>query len=184
MSLSRLSARFGSPPAAIASKQGGKHGLEGLTCRRRAERARFARPPICNVALRGFDVRQAELPELDSQDSRIIGQARTGLRRETVKNRPDAFHARPQQVEQGVAAGKPMQLRDIVERLGTGRQEVGLRIVDHLHAMLDGPKQSISSSEIFSAIPRPAGPLATSAPIASSVAGARTDRSRPPWIIC
>jgi hypothetical protein len=49
------------------------------------------------VALRGFDVLQAELPELDSQDLRIIGQARTGLRRETIKNRPDTFHARPQQ---------------------------------------------------------------------------------------
>src|SRR5215211_3116091 len=45
-----------------------------------------------------------------------------------------------------------MELRNAVERIAIERQQMGLRVIDHLHAMLDGAEQNVGvrqSGSIF-----------------------------------
>ena len=87
------------------------------------------------------------------------------------------------QFEQVGAGREAVQMRDIVERIGIARKEVGLRILYHLHPVFDRPQHPVSVGEIIGS-GRSSRPAASNAAVASSVAGRRTDGSRPPWIIC
>ena len=55
----------------------------------------------------------------------------------------------PQFPDQRLAAVRSVQGGDIVQFSRTAGQQVGLRIIDHLHAMLDGPQQAISVAELY-----------------------------------
>ena len=78
---------------------------------------------------------------------------------------------RLQQGDQLVAVGEAVKPRDVVERVPVERQQMGLRVVDHLHAMLDRPQQACRLRQ-GCRDPRPVDPAgARSAASASSVAG-------------
>ena len=52
--------------------------------------------------------------------------------------------------------GKSVQLRDIVERGCARGKQMRLRVVDHLHAMLDRPQQPVGLGQLARPSPRPA----------------------------
>ena len=82
------------------------------------------------------------------EDVGVVRQLRCRLGSEAIEDHAGPFDVRPQQAEQGIATVQPMQLRDIVERAGLGRQHVRLRIVNHLHAMLDCPQKPVGIAEL------------------------------------
>ena len=134
-------------PGGNRPEQRRKHGLERLLRRRRAKRASPARTPVGDMAGRRACIREAELRKLRAQEVGIAGKLPSLVRFEAVEDRPGSFDVRGKLADQFRARRHAMELREIVQRLLVRRKKVSLRIVDHLHAVLDRPQQAIGIRE-------------------------------------
>ena len=113
--------------------------------------------------------------ELRLQDVGVVRQTLRSSGARLSKIAPDRSTCGRRPVEQFFAARQPVQLCDIVERVRARRKQVRLRVLDHLHAMLDRPQQAVGVGEIAAHASRRAVRPRCSASIASSVAR-RPDR--------
>ena len=164
--------------------QARKHRFERLLRRRRAERARLARAPVGDVPGGRVGVGEAQLPQLALRMSGSLDNCPRSPGARLSKISPAASTWGRSKSSRRRSVFKPVQPRDIVERGRIARKQMRLRILDHLNAVLDRAQQPIGFGERRSPFPPQAGPAASSAWIASRVAGTRTEGSRPPWIIC
>ena len=185
MSLRRLSAWSGSAPAAIARSRPGS--IASNACCAAGERSDRALPERQSATCRAAASGSAKpMPaELVAQDVGIVGQLRRARpARGRRRSRRPARRAGASRSSSVGAAREPVQPRDIVERRGLGRQQMRLRIVDHLHAVLDRAQQAVGVGELAApssrrAVRQRAAPRSRRASPAT-----RTEASRPPWIIC
>ena len=129
-------------------QQARQHRLKSLLGWRRPQRTRLAGSPVGDVARRACRIAESQRAELFGEDVGVVRQLRCRLRSEAIEDHAGPFDVRPQQAEQGIATVQPMQLRDIVERRDLHRQHVRLRIVNHLHAMLDCPQKAVGFAEL------------------------------------
>ena len=65
-----------------------------------------------------------------------------------VERRSNPLHRWPKPVQKLGASCKAVKLRDIVERRPVRRQQMGLLIIDHLHAVLGGSQPAVSLGEV------------------------------------
>jgi hypothetical protein len=129
-------------------KQCRQHRLKRLLGRGGAQRSRLAGPPVGNVARCGRGIDKPKPNEFLMESLRIVRQlgARFGL--QAVEQLADALDTGSQQIDELGAASKAVKLRDIVQCIRLRGQHMRLRVIHHLHAMLDSPKQAVSVGKV------------------------------------
>ena len=95
------------------------------------------------MAPRSLDVDKAQLSELARDKIGIVRQSSLLLGSEAVEDSASLVDLGPKQVEQRVAIAQSVELGDIVECGRISRKQVGLCVVNHLHAMLDRAQQAV-----------------------------------------
>ena len=126
-----------------------KHRFERGLRGGRAQRPRLARAPVGDVPRGACGVCETEALELAKKDVGIVGQALALIGREAVEQGADRLDVRRHQRQQFRSIGKAVKRGDIVHRGGIDRQQMGLGIVDHLHAMLDCAQQAIGHRQLL-----------------------------------
>ena len=125
-----------------------EHRFKRLPRRGRAQRPRLPRSPIADMPGGGLGVGEADPLQLGREDIGIVRQRVALIARHAIENPPHPLDVRAKRFEQLAAAREPVQPSDIVERGLARRKQVSLRILDHLHPVLDRSQQAVGAGQL------------------------------------
>ena len=130
-----------------------QHRLERLLRGRRAQRPRLARAPVGDVARGRFGVGEAELAQARaSRMSGIVRQLPVARRaRGCRRSRRRARRAAASRSSSSAPSPSPCSCATLSSAAGSRGKQVRLRVVDHLHAMLDRAQQPVGSASSLGA---------------------------------